>query len=71
LPTMIARKPIDPNKNVDGSGTKLAVKVPDCELVMLLPEEKSANTQVPLGKPAVYIYLLETVSAARCISCAK
>ena len=50
LPTMIARKPIDPNNNVDGSGTKEAVKVPDCELVMLLPEVKSDAWQGKAGQ---------------------
>jgi hypothetical protein len=34
----------------DGSGTFEAVKVPDCELVMLFPEVKSAGWHVPLGQ---------------------
>jgi len=33
-----------------GSGTFEAVKVPDCELMMLLPDWKSAAVQVPLGQ---------------------
>jgi hypothetical protein len=36
----------------DGSGTGecVTVKLPDCELVMLLPEAKSAAVHVPPGQ---------------------
>ena len=44
----------------DGSGTggaeDEAVKVPDCELVMLLPELKSAGWHVPLGQKNSWIF---------------
>jgi hypothetical protein len=40
----------------DGSGTFEAVKVPDCELVMLLPELKSASKHVPLGQKYSWIF---------------
>jgi len=40
----------------DGSGTRAAVKVPDCELVMLFPEVKSAATHVPLGQKYSWIF---------------
>jgi hypothetical protein len=39
-----------------GSGTFEAVKVPDCELVMLFPEVKSAATHVPLGQKYSWIF---------------
>jgi hypothetical protein len=40
----------------DGSGTSAAVKVPDCELVMLFDESKSAATHVPLGQKYSWIF---------------
>jgi hypothetical protein len=43
----------------DGSGTlegAIAVKVPDCELIMDLPDRKSAATQVPLGQKNSWIF---------------
>jgi hypothetical protein len=40
----------------DGSGTREAVKVPDCELVMFLLELKSAATHVPLGQKNSWIF---------------
>lgn len=44
------------NKMEDGSGTFEAVKLPDCEVVMLLPDEKSPATQVPLGQKYSWIF---------------
>jgi hypothetical protein len=41
---------------VCGSGTLAAVKVPDCELIMLLPEAKSAGVHVPLGQKYSWIF---------------
>jgi hypothetical protein len=41
---------------VAGSGTVVAVKVPDCEVVMLLPEAKSAGVHVPLGQKYSWIF---------------
>ena len=40
----------------DGSGTFEAVKVPDCEVVMLFPDVKSAATHVPLGQKYSWIF---------------
>jgi len=40
----------------DGSGTFEAVKVPDCELVMLLPAVKSAGWQTPVGQKYSWIF---------------
>jgi hypothetical protein len=48
--------PRELNISVDGSGTggttdvPLAVKLPDCEVVMLLPDWKSAAVHTPLGQ---------------------
>jgi hypothetical protein len=47
------------NRMEDGSGTtsvSVAVKLPDCEVVMLLPDEKSAAVQVPLGQKYSWIF---------------
>ena len=47
------------NKMEDGSGTtsvSVAVKLPDCEVVMLLPDEKSAGVQVPVGQKYSWIF---------------
>jgi hypothetical protein len=47
-------------RRVPGSGTvlveALAVKVPDWELVMLLPELKSAAVHVPVGQKYSWIF---------------
>jgi hypothetical protein len=54
--------PRELNTMVDGSGTGgtfesgIAVKVPDCELKMLLPDVKSAAMQVPLGQKYNWIF---------------
>ena len=40
----------------DGSGTFEAVKVPDCELVMDLPEVKSAGWHTPVGQKYSWIF---------------
>jgi hypothetical protein len=49
------------NTTVDGSGTGgresgIAVKLPDCELVMLLPDVKSPGTHVPPGQKYSWIF---------------
>ena len=40
----------------DGSGIFEAVKVPDCELVMLFPEVKSVGVHTPLGQKYSWIF---------------
>jgi len=40
----------------DGSGIFEAVKVPDCELVMLLPDWKSACWHTPVGQKNSWIF---------------
>jgi hypothetical protein len=41
---------------VAGSGTDSAVKLPDCELVMLLPDLKSSAVHTPLGQKYSWIF---------------
>jgi hypothetical protein len=50
-----------PNRVIEivaGSGTRAlaAVKLPDCELVMLLPEVKSAAVHTPVGQKYSWIF---------------
>ena len=40
----------------DGSGMLEAVKLPDCDVVTLLPDEKSPATQVPVGQKYSWIF---------------
>jgi hypothetical protein len=52
------------NDMEDGSGTaggSEAVKLPDCEVVMLLPDEKSDAWHVPVGQK--YNWILSGVGA--------
>jgi len=50
--------PIALNNREDGSGTGegVAVKLPDCELVMLLPDAKSAGVQTTPGQKYSWIF---------------
>jgi hypothetical protein len=51
--------PVALKKMDDGSGTvggATALNVPDCELVMLRPEEKSVGVHVPLGQKKSWIF---------------
>jgi hypothetical protein len=52
------------NDTEDGSGTaggSKAVKLPDCDEVMLLPDVKSAGWQIPVGHK--YSWILRGVGA--------
>jgi len=48
--------PREPKNTEDGSGMDEAVKLPDCDVVTLLPDWKSAATQVPLGQKYNWIF---------------
>lgn len=51
--------PRELNTTVDGSGVCVvcvAVKLPDCEVVKLLPDAKSAAVHVPLGQKYNWIF---------------